>query len=541
MASKAYACWFNSSHRCHRREGKEVVMTNKGLFASAMAGFLPTADTLNRELAPAHAYGPEHKLAQLAATGTLQDNFYAAAESQLGDVLDAARGCDPLFVAKAAIYARTRGTMKDMPALLAAWLTVAAPDLSVPVFERVVDNGRMLRNFVQIMRSGAVGRTSLGSRPKRLVQRWLERASMRALMQAATGSDPSLADVVRMVHPKPADEARRAFYARLIGKPYDVAALPAEIAAFEAWKRDPALPLPEVPFEWLTAFPLTADQWAELAGRMGWQALRMNLNTLARNGAFAVDGVTDRVAARLSDAAALAKARVLPYQLMAALGSVGEGVPLKVRAALETALEASLAAVPAVPGRVVVCPDVSGSMSSPVTGYRKGSSSKVRCIDVAALVAAAILRRNRSAQLLPFECSVVPLELDPFARVAANAQRLASIGGGGTNVSAPLALLNARGAEVDLVVIVSDNESWVDASRYGATATMREWERLKNRVPAAKLVCIDLQPYGTTQAKSRRDIVNVGGFSDAVFETLARFATGESERDWVAEVNEMEV
>ena len=135
----------------------------------------------------------------------------------------------------------------------------------------------------------------------------------------------------------------------------------------------------------------------------------------------------------------------------------------------------------------------------------------------------------------------MPLKLDPFARVAANAAKLAAIGGGGTNVSAPLALLNAERAEVDLVVIVSDNQSWVDATRYGATATMREWDKLKNRVPAAKLVCIDLQPYGTTQAKSRRDILNVGGFSDAVFETLARFATGEAERDWVAEVNETEV
>jgi 60 kDa SS-A/Ro ribonucleoprotein len=232
---------------------------------------------------------------------------------------------------------------------------------------------------------------------------------------------------------------------------------------------------------------------------------------------------------------------VLPYQLMAALGSVGEGVPLKVQAALETALEASLAAVPAVPGRVVVCPDVSGSMQSPVTGYRKGASSKVRCIDVAALVASAVLRRNPSATVLPFEQDVVPIRLDPFARVAANAAKLAAVGGGGTNVSAPLARLNAAGAAVDLVVVVSDNESWVDATRYGATATMREWERLKNRMPRAKLVCIDLQPYGTTQAKSRSDILNVGGFSDAVFETLARFASGQSERDWVAEVNETEV
>ncbi len=516
-------------------------MANKGLFASAVAKLLPRADTMNREGAPAYAYGPEAKLAQLAATGTLADSFYGAAETQLAEVLDVARSVDAHFVAQAAVYARTSGAMKDMPALLAAYLTVADPDLAVSVFDRVIDNGRMLRSFVQIMRSGQVGRSSLGSRPKRLVQRWLEQASVRDLMQAATGNDPSLADIVRMVHPKPADASRKAFYGWLIGRPYDVAALPAEIAAFEAWKQDQTLPLPSVPFEWLTAFPLTAVQWSVLAERMGWQALRMNLNTLARNGAFDVEGVTDRVAARLVDRDALRKVRPMPYQLMTALGQVNAAVPLKVQAALEEALELSLRGVPKVPGRIVVCPDVSGSMSSPVTGYRKGASSKVRCIDVAALVAAAMLRSNRQAQVLPFEQAVVPLTLQPYDRLAANAAKLAAIGGGGTNVSAPLAQLNAEKAAVDLVVIVSDNESWVDATRSsGATATMREWDRIVKRNPQAKLVCIDIQPYGTTQASGRPEILNVGGFSDAVFDAIARFVSGET-NDWVSVVKQVEV
>lgn len=515
-------------------------MANKSLFASAIARLLPRADARNSENAPAYAYSPEAKLAQLAATGTLADGFYASAEAQLEAVLDAARAVDPLFVAKAAIHARQAGAMKDMPALLAAWLTVADPDLAVPVFGRVIDSGRMLRSFVQIMRSGQVGRTSLGSRPKRLVQSWLERASIKDLMHAATGKDPSLADIVRMVHPKPADATRRAFYGWLIGRPYDLAALPAEIAAFEAWKQDRTLPLPPVPFEWLTAFPLTADDWAELSGRIGWQALRMNLNTLARQGAFAVDGMTDRVATRLADADALSRARPMPYQLMTALGQAGDGVPLKVKAALEEALELSLRSVPEVPGRIVVCPDVSGSMASPVTGYRKGASSSVRCIDVAALVAAAMLRANADARVLPFAVNLVPLALEPFDRLAVNAAKLAAIGGGGTNVSAPLALLNRERAAVDLVVIVSDNESWVDATRGGATQTMREWDQIRTRNPQAKLVCIDLQPNGTTQASGRPEILNVGGFSDAVFDTVARFVSGET-RDWVGIVDQVEV
>lgn len=515
-------------------------MANKNLFSTALARFLPQTDAVNDAGGAAYAYGPEAKLAQLAATGTLSDGYYSGADAQLADVLAAAQAVSPDFVAKAAIYARKSGAMKDMPALLAAYLTVADPDLAVRVFGRVIDNGRMLRNFVQIMRSGQVGRRSLGSRPKRLVREWLEQASMPQLMAAATGNDPSLADIVRMVHPAPASAERRAFYGWLIGKPYDVAALPEEIAAFEAWKRDPAGPLPPVPSEWLTAFPLTAENWAELAGRIGWQALRMNLNTLARNGAFDVKGVTEKVAARLSDADTIARVRPAPYQLMVAMGQVGDAVPLRVQAALEEALELSVATVPVLAGKVVVCPDVSGSMSWAATGYRKGATSAVRCIDIAALVAAAVLRTNRQARVMPFDVDVVDMALDPKARVAVNAARLAAIGGGGTNVSAPLARLNAERATVDTVVIVSDNESWIDPSRHGATATMNEWNKLKTRNPGAKLICIDIQPYGTTQARDRKDIMNVGGFTDAVFDAMARFAAGET-RDWVEIVNETEV
>ncbi|MGB3847388.1 MAG: RNA-binding protein [Sphingopyxis sp.] len=515
-------------------------MANKTLFSAALSRFLPRTDAVNDAGGAAYAYGPEAKLAQLAATGTLSDGFYSGADAQLADVLAAAQAVSPDFVAKAAVYARKAGAMKDMPALLAAYLTVADPDLAVPVFGRVIDNGRMLRNFVQIMRSGQIGRRSLGSRPKRMVREWLEKASMPQLMAAATGNDPSLADIVRMVHPAPASAERRAFYGWLIGKPYDVAALPAEIAAFEAWKRDPAGPLPPVPFEWLTAFPLSAEQWAELAGRIGWQALRMNLNTLARNGAFDVKGVADKVAERLSDADTIARVRPAPYQLMVALDQVGDAVPLRVQAALEEALELSLAMVPVLAGNVVVCPDVSGSMSWTATGQRKGATSVVRCIDIAALVAAAVLRTNRQARVMPFDVDVVGMTLDPRARVAVNAARLAAIGGGGTNVSAPLARLNAERASVDTVVIVSDNESWIDPTRRGATATMNEWKKLKARNPGAKLICIDIQPYGTTQAKDCQDIMNVGGFTDAVFGAMARFASGET-RDWVEIVNETEV
>jgi 60 kDa SS-A/Ro ribonucleoprotein len=51
---------------------------------------------------------------------------------------------------------------------------------------------------------------------------------------------------------------------------------------------------------------------------------------------------------------------------------------------------------------------------------------------------------------------------------------------------------------------------------------------------------VDVQPYGTTQASGRADILNVGGFSDAVFVTIARFVSGET-RDWVQLIKQVEV
>ena len=516
-------------------------MANKSLFASLRGALLPSADARNQEGAPAYAYDARHKLAQLSVTGFLNQTFYADAETQLSAVLELTKDLDPAFVARCATYARGQG-MKDMPALLLATLSVNAPDLLVRVFDQVVDNGKMLRNFVQIMRSGMVWRKSLGSRPKALVANWLNSASDRAILQASVGRSPSLTDVIKMVHPKPRDAGRAALFAYLIGRPYDVAALPEALQAYEAFKRDPSGDVPDVPFQMLTQLTLSREQWAGLAERGGWQMLRMNLNTFARHGVFEVEGMSAKIAKRLADADEIRKARALPYQLLIASLMAGEQVPMVVRDALEQAMEIAIANVPTLDQRIVLCPDVSGSMKSPVTGYRKGATTKVRCIDVAALVSAAFLRRNASTRVLPFETGVIELDLSASDQVLINAVKLASIGGGGTNCSAPLARLNAERAKVDLVVFVSDNQSWVDATRSRDTGLMREWATVKARNPKAKLVCIDLQPHGTTQAVEQPDVLNVGGFSDAVFQVVADFANGELGSDhWVGKIEAVEL
>jgi 60 kDa SS-A/Ro ribonucleoprotein len=516
-------------------------MANKTLFKSIMGKLIPAAEARNEHGAPAYQLTPKQALAQYAATGCLGATFYAGAGEQLAKVLELCEQVEPEFVAKTAVYARERGFMKDTPALLLAVLAAKDVRLLAAVFPRVVDSGKMLRNFVQILRSGAAGRKSLGSAPKRLVREWLEARGAEAVFRASVGQAPSFADIVKMVHPKPRDPEREALYGYLVGREFDAERLPALVRRFEAFKAGERGSVPDVPFQMLTALDLGRAEWTAIARRAPWQMTRMNLNTFARHGVFEEPGMAELVASRLADPELVKKARVFPYQLMMAYASAGERVPALVRDALQDAMEVAISNVPRVEGKVYVCPDVSGSMRSPVTGHRKGSTTKVRCVDVAALVAAAVVRRNPSAEVMPFEHEVVKgLHMNPRDSVMTNAQKLASVGGGGTNCSAPLRLLNERKARGDLVIYVSDYESWVDARAGRGTATMQEFTEFRARNPRARMVCIDVQPYQTVQAAESSDVLNVGGFSDQVFEVVADFAAGRSGPEhWVGVIEQV--
>ena len=513
-------------------------MVLKRLFASGKA---PAANTNNEAGGRAYAFSPEHALAQYAVTGTMHNTFYASAEQQLDEVLALVAMVSPELVAKTAVYCRERGFMKDVPALLVAYLAKSDVRLMKAVFPRVIDNGKMLRNFVQIVRSGVVGRKSLGTAPKRAAQAWFASRTPETVFRSSLGAQPSMADVIKLVRPSPKgevgqkDAVREALYGYLIGKDVDAEKLPPVVQAFEAFKKGANDAVPDVPFEMLTALPLTKEHWTQIARTMTWTQTRMNLNTLLRRGVLEDEATVALVAERLRSPEAIRRAKAFPYQLLAAFRAAGAPMPGAIREALQDALELATENVPAIAGKLYVCPDVSGSMQSPVTGHRGSATTAVRCVDVAGLVAASLLRRSPNAEVIAFSDDVVqmPRPLNPRDSVMTNAQYLASLPSGGTACSAPLRRLNEQKAKGDLVVYVSDNQSWADFGRKGqvpytrGTLMAEEWERFRARNPQAKLVLIDLQPNATTQVVDRDDVLNVGGFSDAVFEVVSLFAKGE--------------
>jgi 60 kDa SS-A/Ro ribonucleoprotein len=181
----------------------------------------------------------------------------------------------------------------------------------------------------------------------------------------------------------------------------------------------------------------------------------------------------------------------------------------------------------------------------------------MRCIDVAALFAAAILRRNPDSVVIPFDTSAYDAKIDPNDSILSIAERLAKYGGGGTDCSLPLVAANQKHAKRKFagIVLVSDNESWVGTGRHGSTGVMTAWKafvanqrKLATQllptalaaVSSPKLINIDLQPYQTVQACEQADILNIGGFSDSVFNVISAFLADNNKR-FVAEVEAIEL
>jgi 60 kDa SS-A/Ro ribonucleoprotein len=546
-------------------------MANQNLFGSTPPGqIIDTPTTRNDAGGLAYTRSDETALAQMVLTGTFNDTFYASAQVQYDRIFALSKAVTSTFLAKLAIYAHEFGYMKDTPAFLLAVLTTRDISLVPAVFNRVITNGKMLRNFVQFIRSGAVGRKSFGSMSKRLIQQWLNNASISKLLRASIGNEPSLTDIVKMVHPKPVDQAHQEFFNWLIKGTLPNYRPLQEFTAYRKKLEENRKPagmiggeedlivdlgaLPAVPFEMLMNLPLTTSAWCELADQMTWTQLRMNLNNLKKNGVFEDPIMVTKIAARLSDADSVKAARVFPYQLFTTYINIAD-MPRPIVDALATALHVALTNVPEITQTLMMGTDVSGSMSNAVTGLRKGATTKTRNIDVAALMTSAFVRTSKKVGCIPFDDKAYDGSqyLSKANSVFDNAKSLAAIKGGATSCQIPLLVLNQKPQyfpmdEDGVIIILSDYESWSTARGFfqsqhsnvrAATPLMIEWRKFRATHPKAKMVLIDISPQATAQVPDEPGVLNIGGFSDNVFRLVDDFINDRGVESMVTRVNQV--
>ncbi len=202
---------------------------------------------------------------------------------------------------------------------------------------------------------------------------------------------------------------------------------------------------------WENVLSLAGDRldkravWEAVIPSMGYMALLRNLRNFDQAGVS--DGVAEQVAARLADPDEVARSRQFPFRFLAAYNAAPS---LRWSWALEKALNASLANVPALPGRTLVLVDRSGSMFGAIS-----KRSGLNRADSAAIFGTALALRADAADLVEFGTGHRTIRPKAAASVLAVLKKFTSLGGTNT---AEAVRATYRGH--DRVVIVTDEQAW---------------------------------------------------------------------------------
>lgn len=487
-----------------------------------------------------HQFDAQYALARHLATGSTSATYWA---NHPHNVAHLRQICEPLstaFLAKAAVYAQQQ-QQTSLAVLLLAMLSCRSDnhaDFKL-AFAQVIDDVVQLCDFAGVLRSGVVGRQSLGSLPKKLINQWLLSASDQQLLCAPLGMSPSLVDVLRMTHPKPQEASREALFGYLLNKPHQPDALPPLVQQLRQFalqpnqKRSPqhwSTLMTVLPYQILS--PLEARAWAERADGL---QLCQHLNLLVQNGLLNDADLCQQISQRVQHLNEDEVSQIQPYALLRLYARHKAQLPHLLGQALEHTIDRSLHSGLGTCSQVVVAVDISGSMRAPIDGFSPQGDLNLRCIDVAALLAATLKRNNPNTRLLPFDHQVhvdrraKPLWYRRKEQVSCFdlAQQWSQQGGGHGVSMLPIRHLNHELSEVDVMIMVSDRGLFSQPTspqqpEHPAQHLYAEWQHLKRRLPHARLVCIDLQAEPSDPQVLHDDVLYVGGFSDAVLTWLSR-------------------
>jgi hypothetical protein len=277
-----------------------------------------------------------------------------------------------------------------------------------------------------------------------------------------TAQQVRFADVISLVHPKAATRDQKELFYHVIARRENGSPIPASLAMLRAradlyavapQQRQELLDRPDAA-QTLAAAGMTygmldrwllngmdARAWAAILPSLSYRDLLASLRALDECGLS--EEIPGRVGALLSDTGRVVRERVLPLRLHAA----DRTVPSRRWGwALEQAMEAALAQVPALPGRTLILIDRSASMFTQVD---RGSA--VTVADQATVFGTALALQARSADLVQFGTAHRQVTFSPGEPLFSLAERFGEMGDGDA-----AAAVRQRYDGHDRVVIVTD-------------------------------------------------------------------------------------
>jgi hypothetical protein len=445
------------------------------VFSPIVTDRLPAGHT--HEGAPGYARDAKGELFLLAVSNMAgEDTFYEAGtvrDDRYARLIHQVAVADPQWTADFLGWLRTganmrsaslAGALEASKAMLAANLT-GSRALVASVLQRADEPGEALAYWTS--RYGRAIPKPVKRGVADAVGRLYTEYGLLKYDTAAKGF--RFADVIDLVHPVPVapwqgDLFKVALERRHQRDVLSIDALPmlaANGALRTAVAQDPAVLLDA---DRLRAAGMTWEDVLSLAGsvvdkRLLWQALipSMGYMALLRNlrnfdEAAVPDDVAAAVAARLSDPDNVARSRQFPFRFLAAY----EQAPsLRWGHALDRALQASLANLPALPGRTLILVDTSASMTQRAMSAR----SKMTPAKAAAVFGVALAAKGENVDLHGFADGVFRHEVAKGASVLKETARFTSRTGEvghGTQIAGSV---RATFKRHDRVVIISDMQT----------------------------------------------------------------------------------
>lgn len=272
----------------------------------------------------------------------------------------------------------------------------------------------------------------------------------------------------------------------------------------------------EIPYTWeveLSTRGNTKEVWEELidSGKVGYMALLRNLRNIIN---VHPDNI-DKVYSILSDPEKVRRSRQLPFRFYSAYRVVKNmGCSNKVIDVLEDAVSASCDNIEKIHGKTLIAIDVSGSMSSTISG-----NSDVRCCDIASIIAAIANKICDESIIYTFDTRLFQKTCSSRSGILQSADSFITYGGG-TDISLPFRQILNNNINVDRVILLSDNE--INSGRYGGYKHICQSivNQYRERVnPNLWVHAIDMQGYGTQQFIGNKTNI-IAGWNEKVLQFI---------------------
>ncbi len=481
----------------------------------------------NHEGAKAWSMSPELELYTAVVTTTLSDKFYETGGERLKRIKELIGKCNPIFVAKLAVYARETMYLRSVPLVLTVELARIhqGDDLVSRLTGRVIQRADEITELLALYQD-ANARTAtkkLGKLSKQLQKglalafnKFDEYQFSKYNREAAV----KLRDALFLVHPRPKDTAQQSIFDKIAAD---------NLATAYTWETELSKAGQEIHADEDTKNMAFAKQWEALidSGKLGYMALLRNLRNMLQKGVSSAH--LAKVAAMLADPKQVARSKQFPFRFLSAYRELRGESSFKASGlmqALENAITASVVNMKGFDAstRVLIASDVSGSMSVPVS-----AKSVVQMYDIGLVLSMLLKSKCKTAitSIFGTEFKVVNV---PSTNILANTDQMhhySSQVGWATNGHLVVQHLLDTKMVVDKVMIFTDMQLW--NSQGTGNSLSNNWTKYKRIAPGAKLYLFDLQGYGQAPMSLQRDdVCLIAGWSDKIFDILHAIENGSN-------------